>query len=86
MLIPYNKNKNGIVIEIKQIEKQKINEEDKKFQKRIKKATETALNQIEKNEYHAELITNQVKPKNIIKLAIVFAGKEPFVKQASNKN
>ncbi len=79
MLIPYEKNQNGIVIEIKQIEKQKINEKDDKFQKRINNMLDKALAQIEKNEYYTELITNKIKPENIIKLPIVFAGKKPYI-------
>ncbi len=79
MLIPHDKDKNGVVIEIKQIEKQKINEKDDKFKERTNNAIDTALNQIEKNEYYTELIINKIKPKNIIKLAIVFAGKEPYI-------
>ncbi len=79
MLIPYEKKQNGIVIEIKQIEKQKINEKDDKFQKRINNMLDKALAQIEKNEYYTELITNKIKPENIIKLPIVFAGKKPYI-------
>ena len=84
MLIPLVKirqgvSQNGVVIEIKQIEKQKNNENIEKFNKRINKALDTALNQIEKNEYYTELIINKIKHKNIIKLAIVFAGKEPYI-------
>ena len=79
MLIPHDKSKNGVVIEIKQIEKQKINEENNEFYSRINKEIDTALQQIEKNKYYTELIINKIKPENIIKLAIVFAGKEPYV-------
>ena len=79
LLIPHNKTKNGIVIELKQIEKQKNNEKKENFIKRINKAIDTALNQIEKNEYYTELLTNKIKPENIIKLAMVFAGKEPYI-------
>ena len=81
MLIPHDKNKNGVVIEIKQIEKQAINEEDVDFYKRINRTRDKALKQIEKQEYYTELIINKIKPVNIIKLAIVFAGKEPYVTQ-----
>ena len=79
MLIPHDKNKNGIVLEIKQIEKQKTNEKNEKFKERINNKIDEALTQIEKNEYHTELITNKIKLENIIKLAIVFAGKEPYI-------
>ena len=79
LLIPYDRNKNGVVIEIKQIEKQAIKEENIDFHKRINKARSDALNQIEKNEYYTELIINKIKPENIIKLAIVFVGKKPYI-------
>ncbi len=80
MLIPHNKSKNGIVIEIKHIEKQKEKETNVKFKERINKKLEEALAQINRNEYYTELTVNKIKPENIIKLAIVFAGKEPYIK------
>ncbi len=79
ILIPYDKTKNGVVIEIKQIEKQKINEKDNKFKLRINNMIDKALAQIDKNEYYTELITNKIKSENIIKLAIVFAGNKPYI-------
>lgn len=79
MLIPHDKTKNGIVIEIKQIKKQKVNEDHNKFIVRINNKIEEALAQIDKNEYYTELIVNKIKPENIIKLAIIFAGKKPYV-------
>ena len=87
MLIPQDKTnistslnaKNGIVIEIKQIEKQKENEDDKKFSERVNNKIDDAMSQIDRNEYYAELIVNQIKPENIIKLAIVFVGKKPYI-------
>ena len=79
MLIPYNKNKNGVVIEIKQIEKQKIKEGNEKFHTRVNKEIDTALQQIEKNKYYKDLIINKINLDNIIKIAIVFAGKEPYI-------
>ena len=79
LLIPHDTKKNGVVIEIKQIEKQKTNEKDDKFNLRINNAIESALNQIDKSKYYKELIINKIKSKNIIKLAIVFAGKEPYI-------
>ncbi len=85
MLIPYDKNKNGVIIEIKSIEGQKDNEEKTKFNKRVNHEISEALNQIEKNKYYTELISNKIKPENIIKLAIVFAGKEPYVKKITDK-
>ena len=81
MLIPYDKSKNGIVIEIKQIEKQKKDEKDENFKSRINKKIDEALHQIEINEYYTELLENKIKQGNIIKLAIVFVGKKPYVKR-----
>ncbi len=86
MLIPYDKSKNGIVIEIKQIEKQRKTEKDNsKFKERINKKLDEALSQIEINEYYTELLDNKIKPENIIKLGIVFAGKKPYVKKKNEK-
>ncbi len=79
MLIPHDKNKNGVVIEIKQTQKQQEKENDTDFAKRINKDIENAFNQIETNKYYKELIENKIQNKNIIKIPIVFAGKEPFV-------
>ena len=80
MLIPNDKSKNGIVIEIKQIEKQQKAEKEENFKSRINKKIDEALRQIDINEYYTELLENNIKPENIIKLGIVFAGKTPYVK------
>jgi len=82
MLIPHNKTKFGIVIEIKQITRLE-NEKDEVFYSRINKKIESAKNQIEQNKYYKELIDNKIT--NIIKLPIVFAGKEPYISEI-NKN
>ena len=79
MLIPHDRRQNGVVIEIKQIEKQKENEIDEDFAKRINKQIELAKNQIDKNKYYKELIDNKIKSKNIVKIPIIFAGKEPYI-------
>ena len=87
MLIPHNtstwlstgKSANGVVIEIKQIEKQQKKETHKDFDKRINEHIKLALNQIDKNKYYKELIDNKIKLENIIKIPIVFAGKEPYI-------
>ncbi len=87
MLIPRDKTnisdspeaRKGIVIEIKQIEKRKRNEKDKKFTDRINNEIENALSQIERNEYYKELMVNEIETENIIKLAIVFVGKKPYI-------
>ena len=63
------------MIEIKQIEKKK-RESQKKFKERVQNELKLALSQIEENQYYKELIDHQVM--NIIKLPIVFVGKEAF--------
>ena len=79
MLIPHDKSKYGVVIEIKQIEKQKKTEKDDKFRERINDNIKNALSQINRNKYYKELIDNKIEHKKIIKLPIVFAGKEPYI-------
>jgi len=79
MLVPHDKSKNGVVIEIKSIEKQRDNENKANFQKRIHEAIQLASAQIDKNHYYKELLAHKVKIQNIIKIPIVFAGKEPFI-------
>jgi len=79
LLIPHDKTKKGVVIEIKTIEKQKEAEGDDKFKARINNSIENVLRQIERNEYYKELIVNKIDAEDIVKLAIVFAGKEPYV-------
>ncbi len=81
MLIPYDKNRHGIVIEFKSIPAQKSKETEKKFAKRINTTRDKALRQIETNKYYKELIDNKIESKKIIKLPIIFAGKEPFVNE-----
>jgi len=76
MLIPNNKKKYGIVIEIKQLPKKK--KENKIYLKnRINKKIDEAIKQIEENNYCNELISNKIT--NIIKIPIIFVGKEPFI-------
>ncbi len=79
MLIPHDKSKYGVVIEIKQIEKQKKNEDDKKFNKRINRNIKNALSQIDRNKYYKELIDSKINIDKIVKVPIVFAGKEPYI-------
>jgi len=81
MLIPHDKTKTGVVIEIKQIKKQQENESKSDFTERINKQIETAKSQINRNKYYKELIDNKISEENIIKVPIVFAGKEPFIAQ-----
>ncbi len=80
MLIPHDKTAYGIVIEIKSVEKRKPKEKDNQFIDRINKSINKALQQIELNKYYSELIENNIKSENIIKIAIVFSGKEPYIK------
>ncbi|MEA2043375.1 MAG: PD-(D/E)XK nuclease domain-containing protein, partial [Bacteroidota bacterium] len=87
MLIPHNtstslstgKSRNGVVIEIKQIQKQQEKENNEDFNKRINKELKFATNQIDRNKYYKELIDNRVDETNIIKVPIVFVGKEPYI-------
>ncbi len=79
VLIPRNIEKNGVVIEIKKIEGQKQNEENKTFKDRINNEVESALQQIERKKYYTELLSNKIELDKIIRVPIVFAGKEPFI-------
>ncbi len=79
MLIPHDKTAKGIVIEIKSTGKRKPKEEDSQFIDRINQEIDNALKQIEINKYYSELIENNIKAENIIKIAIIFAGKEPYI-------
>ncbi|MBI4646409.1 MAG: AAA family ATPase [Bacteroidia bacterium] len=81
MLIPHDKSKYGIIMEIKQIDKQSSKETKQKFTQRINRTLEKAMSQIIKNKYYKELIENKIKENRIIKLPIVFAGKIPYVKK-----
>lgn len=79
ILIPHNKSKNGVVIEIKQIEKQYEKESEVDFRKRINKEIQFASFQIDRNKYYKELLENKLSEEQIIKIPIVFAGKEPHI-------
>ncbi|HAN79782.1 MAG TPA: AAA family ATPase [Bacteroidales bacterium] len=79
MLIPHDKTKFGIVIEIKQTEKQTANESKKQFSTRINNLLDQALKQIENKMYYKELLENKIESNKIIKLPIVFAGKMPYI-------
>ena len=78
MLLPKDKAKfpNGIVIEIKQLEK-KEKEDKNGLANRVNNAIDEAFQQIEEKEYYKELVSNDIP--NIIKLPIVFVGKNPYV-------
>ncbi len=79
LLIPHDKEKHGVVIEIKSIKKQKENENNEKFTQRIDDEIESALSQIERNKYYKELLANKIPLERIVKVPIVFAGKEPYI-------
>ena len=84
MLIPHDKTKNGVVIEIKQIDKQQEDENNTDFFKRINETIKIASSQINRNKYYKELIDNKIELKNIVKVPIVFAGKEPYITMKRN--
>jgi hypothetical protein len=77
LLIPHDKSKNGIVIELKAIDKKKSKESKKKFGDRVQKELSSALKQIDDRQYYKELISHKVG--GVIKVAAVFAGKDVFV-------
>jgi len=78
MLIPHDRAKNGVVIEIKTLEPQ--HDRDEKSQReKINRALQEALDQIEKHEYYKELTAHKIPEKNIIKVPVVFVGKNPYV-------
>ena len=76
LLIPDDKTKYGVVIELKQIKKEK-KETANKFKKRINATLLAANKQIVEKQYYKELIAHKIN--NIIQLPIVFAGKVPYV-------
>ncbi len=94
MLIPHDtstslstgKSKNGVVIEIKQIEKQHEKEKNDDFNNRINETIKIASSQITRNKYYKELIDNKIAKTNIIKIPIVFAGKEPYITLFEKEN
>ena len=71
MIIPKDVSKLGIIIEFKKI--------DEFLKVNIDEGTEAALKQIEEMKYEQELVQRGVK--NIIKLAVVFKGKEVKITQ-----
>ncbi len=83
LLIPHDRQKYGIVIEIKQIA-QVSGEKPESFINRINNKIEEAKIQIDENKYYLELLANKIE--KIIKLPIVFAGKEPYIMPISSKN
>ena len=70
-LIPKDTSKIGYIIEFKRLRRN--------YKKTIEEALDDALNQIEKQKYDVELLDRGIT--NIKKLAIVFKGKEVFIKE-----
>ncbi|MEG0297922.1 MAG: AAA family ATPase [Clostridium sp.] len=70
-VIPKDITKSGIIFEFKRY--------DKEDEETIEYMADTALEQIEKNQYDTELKNKGIK--SIIKIAIVFNGKEVYIKQ-----
>jgi hypothetical protein len=79
VLIPRNQANNGVVIEIKRIDGQGENEEYNAFKKRINHEIESARQQIERKKYYKELLSHKIALDKIIRIPIVFAGKEPYI-------
>lgn len=69
MIIPKDKNKIGIIMEFKKVDRD--DEED------LKKAAAEALKQIRERKYKQELIAREIK--NIIEIGIAFEGKDVMV-------
>ena len=84
LLLPKDKTKKGIVLELKQTASRKDTETDEAFTERINKSLEDAQNQIERNKYYQELLANDIPKENILKIPIVFAGKEPYIRKIVN--
>jgi hypothetical protein len=71
MIIPHDLTQTGYVIEFKTV--------DKEDNETVESATAAALAQIEEKKYETELIEKGIK--NIKKLAVVFSGKDVYVKE-----
>jgi len=69
MIIPIDKNKNGIIIEFKKFN---LNRE-----KTLEEAAENAIKQIRNKNYEQELLDERIK--NIIEIGIAFKGKEVMI-------
>jgi pyruvoyl-dependent arginine decarboxylase (PvlArgDC) len=71
MIIPKDLNQVGYVMEFKTV--------DKEDNETVDTAVESALAQIEEKKYETELIEKGIK--KIKKLAVVFSGKDVYVKE-----
>jgi hypothetical protein len=74
MIIPNDLTLTGYVMEFKTV--------DKEDNETVETAVEAALNQIEAKKYETELIERGIK--NIKKLAVVFSGKDVYVKEPAS--
>ena len=82
VLIPRNvQTGHGIIIEIKHIKNQQENETYDTFTTRINAKIDEAIEQIERKKYYKELLAHKVELNRIIRVPIVFAGKEPYMKK-----
>ena len=84
LLLPKDKSKKGVVLELKQTSPRSTGEDDETFTKRINTLLDEAVLQIERNRYYNELLANGISKENILIVPIVFAGKEPFVRKIEN--
>jgi pyruvoyl-dependent arginine decarboxylase (PvlArgDC) len=73
MIIPRDLNLTGYVMEFKTV--------DSEDNETVETAAAAALAQIEEKKYETELIARGIK--NIKKLAVVFCGKDVYVKESS---
>ena len=71
MIIPHDLTRTGYVMEFKAV--------DKEDNETVETAVESALAQIEEKKYETELIEKGIK--KIKKLAVVFSGKDVYVKE-----
>jgi len=78
MIIPRDVAGIGYVIEFKSV--------DTDENGTVPAAVESALKQIEDKKYETELLERGIDSANIKKLAVVFKGKEVFVKEAERQN
>jgi len=79
LMIPHDKSQRGIVIEFKHTEAQQSKETNEQFTERINLHIAEALLQMERNHYYHELLAHALPMEQIVKVAIVFAGKMPYV-------
>ncbi len=78
MIMPHNKSQKAIIMELKQIQRNK-KESDKNFHKRINQTLKEAAEQIARNQYHKELLAHQIPKEQIVEVSVVFGGKVPYV-------